>query len=233
MPTLNDEISSFLLLNGASLVGFANLHEIDTGARDGSPFGISIAIALNPKIMAGIREGPTRAYYDEYNSVNYKLDKLGEATAAWLQDKGYQAQAQAATHEENQSNLTARLPHKTVATRAGLGWIGKCALLVTKRFGSAVRLTTVLTDAPLAPGRPLNESLCSHCTHCTDACPAQAITGTSWKAGIPRESLVDVYACRKKQREMTAKLIGESHSICGLCIVACPWTRKYLERAGL
>ena len=42
------------------------------------------------------------------------------------------------------------MPHKTVAVHAGLGWIGKSALFVTEKYGSAVRLTSVLTDAPLS-----------------------------------------------------------------------------------
>jgi len=38
------------------------------------------------------------------------------------------------------------MPQKTIATRAGLGWIGKTALLITPQFGSAIRLNSVLTD---------------------------------------------------------------------------------------
>jgi epoxyqueuosine reductase len=232
MPDLTDELKSFLLSKGASLVGFADLHEIDSKARDGFPYGISIAIALDPQIMTDIKEGPTRAYYDEYNSLNDKLDKLAQDTAQWLADKGYRAQARVTAFGSDKDTLSARLPHKTVATRAGLGWIGKCALLVTKRFGSAVRLTTVLTDAPLVPGRPVDASLCSHCTHCIEACPAHAHTGTIWQAGMPREALYDAYKCRDTAQKLSLKGFGISYSICGLCIVACPWTKKYLDRAA-
>ena len=41
------------------------------------------------------------------------------------------------------------LPHKTIATRAGIGWIGKSALLVTAKYGSAIRLSSILTDTPI------------------------------------------------------------------------------------
>ena len=41
---------------------------------------------------------------------------------------------------------------KTAATRAGLGWIGKTALLVTPEWGPAVRLGTVFTYAALGAG---------------------------------------------------------------------------------
>jgi epoxyqueuosine reductase len=232
MPSLNEDLTQFLKSQGASLVGFAELQEIDSKVRDGLPFGISIALALNPRIMSGIKKGPTRAYYDEYKRVNARLDKISQKTAQCLTEKGFQAVANTATYGEDKATLSTRLPHKTVATRAGLGWIGKCALLVTKRFGSAVRLTSVLTDAPLTPGRPLNNSLCSHCTHCFEACPAHAITGESWQAGMPREDLYDAFKCRDTAEALSLKGFGIKYAICGLCIVACPWTKKYLERAG-
>jgi len=237
MPALNDKLLSFLTSNGASLVGFADLSEIDSKARDGFPYGISIAIALDPQIMSAVKEGPTKDYVEECLRVDKALDGLGKITTEFLTSKGYKAKPQDVsniTGTQYQHGLATKLPHKTVATRAGLGWIGKCALLVTKRFGSAVRLTTVLTDAPLETGRPLNASLCSHCTHCFDACPAGAITGESWQAGIPREALYDAFKCRETARLLLTKRTGGEivgRTFCGLCIVACPWTKKYLERA--
>ena len=230
MQTLNDELTAFLLSNGASLVGFADLKEIDAAARDNYPYGISIAIALNPQVISGIKIGPTAQYHAEYKRLNDLLDNLGQKTAEFLTKKGYKAKVRPATFNEDKATLSAKLPHKTVATRAGSGWIGKCALLVTRRFGSAVRLTTVLTDAPLAAGKPVNTSLCEHCTHCVDACPAHAIIGKNWQAGMPRESLFNAFACREMARNLSQKLIGESVSICGLCIVACPWTQKYIGK---
>jgi epoxyqueuosine reductase len=231
MPTLNEELTQFLKYNGASLVGFADLREIDPKARDGFPYGISIAVALDPQIMSAIKEGPTADYYAEYKRLNKILGNLGRAAVNWLKNKGYKARAHPVTFEEDRSTLSASLPHKTVATRAGLGWIGKCALLVTKRFGSAIRLTTVLTDAPVDPGRPVNASLCAHCTRCVEVCPARAHTGVNWRAGLPREALYDAFKCRQTARDLSAKSFGKAVSVCGLCIVACPWTQKYLQKA--
>jgi epoxyqueuosine reductase len=230
MPSINDEITSFLLANGASLVGFADLKEIDAEAIDNFPYGISIAIALSPQVVSGIKIGPTAEYHTEYKKVNDLLDDLAQKTALLLIKKGYKARVRPATFEEDKSTLTAKLPHKTVATRAGLGWIGKSNLLVTRRYGPAVRLTTVLTDAPITTGKPINKSLCDHCIHCVDACPAHAHTGKNWEPGMSREAIYNAFACRDMARNLSKKLIGESVSICGLCITACPWTQKYLKR---
>jgi epoxyqueuosine reductase len=230
MPNLNDEITAFLKPQGASLVGFADLKEIDPESRDNFPYGIIIGVALDPSVVSDIKIGPTVAYRAEYKKVNVLLDELAQQMVLFLIKKGFKAKIRPATFEEDKAHLTAKLPHKTVATRAGLGWIGKSALLITREYGPAVRLVTVLTDAPVKPGKPIDKSLCTHCTHCVDACPAHAITGQNWEAGMPRESLYDAFTCREMTRNLSQKLIGEAISICGLCIASCPWTQKYLKR---
>ena len=230
---LNDELTKFLKSQGASLIGFADLHEIPPDVRDNLPFGISIAVALDPRIIAGIEDGPNLPYFEEYKRVNRLLDKLGNRTARFLEQRRHQANSFAATNAGiDLQTFSTRLPHKTVATRAGLGWIGKCALLVTREFGSAIRLTTVLTDADLPTAEPVNMSQCGDCTACADVCPGHAVSGRDWQVGMPRESLYDVFACRETAHEFEKTRKGVSDSICGLCIAACPWTKKYLKRAG-
>jgi epoxyqueuosine reductase len=65
-----------------------------------------------------------------------------------------------------------------------------------------------------------------------DICPGHAISGINWQAGIPRESLYDAYACRETAREFERVRKVVHDNICGMCIVTCPWTKKYLEKAG-
>jgi epoxyqueuosine reductase len=234
---LNDELKKLLMAKGANLVGFADLREVAPEIRDNLPFGTSIATALNPEIISEIRGGPTKRYYEEYKRTNQLLNKLGGFAVKFFEQRGYKARRFAATHSErskgfDSETLSTRLQHKTTATRAGLGWIGKCALLVTKEFGSAVRFTTVLTNAPITTGQPVNSSSCGHCTACVDICPGHAPKGKDWQLGMPREPLFDAFACQEAARELAMKLIAIPETICGLCIASCPWTKKYLKRAG-
>ena len=230
--TLSDELKTLLQSKGADLVGFADLREIASDVRENLPFGISIAVALNPEIIAGIQDGPNQPYYEEYRRANQLLGTLGSQAAQFLKQRGHNTSSFAATNVGiDLQTLSTRLPHKTIATRAGIGWIGKCALLVTQEFGSAVRLTTVLTDAYLPTGEPVNTSQCGDCTACVDICPGHAISGINWQVGIPRESLYDAFACQRKARELSAEKIGIGESICGICIAACPWTQKYLKKS--
>lgn len=77
---------------------------------------------------------------------------MAEGCAALLRTHGYQATANTEEHLPTGAEDRSPLPHKAVACRAGLGWIGKNNLLTTPDFGGAVRLCTVVTDAPLAYG---------------------------------------------------------------------------------
>jgi epoxyqueuosine reductase len=227
-----ESLSSLLIANGASMVGFADLREISPDNQANCTTGISIAVALNPRIVAGIQDGPTPEYYEEYKQVNSLLDKLGHIAARYLTEHGERVEWLAATESLiDAETLSTPLPHKTTATRAGLGWIGKCALLITKEYGSAVRITTVLTDAPITTGQPVNSSLCGECTACVDACPGQAPSGSDWEIGLHRDSFFDAFACREAAHKLARENIGVDSSICGRCIVVCPWTKDYLERA--
>ncbi|MCG8564886.1 MAG: 4Fe-4S binding protein [Desulfobacterales bacterium] len=66
---------------------------------------------------------------------------------------------------------------RRAGVRAGLGSRGENGLLVTREFGSAVRISGILTRAELAPTPPLTQDLCSHCMACVKACPARALSG--------------------------------------------------------
>ena len=149
-----------------------------------------------------------------------------------LQSHGHAAVAQVGEQTGFDGEiLSTRLPHKTVATRAGLGWIGKCALLVTPQYGSMVRLTSALTDAPFEVAKPVDASRCGDCDACVEACPAGACTGVNWSVGTLREELFDAFACRRTTRERQAQ-VGIDRTGCGMCIAACPHTRRHLERCG-
>lgn len=226
------QIKRSLLEKGAALVGFADLAEIPANVRDSMRFAVSIAVALDASVIANIRTGPTQDYYSENLKANDSLSHLAKYAASTIRDYGYQAIAKEPTHVGiDPKTLSTPLPHKTVATRAGLGWIGKCALLVTEEYGSAIRLTTVLTDAELETGTPVDSSRCGDCMVCTDACPGHAPSGRNWNVNLHRDSFFNPFVCRKAARECAAK-IGIEDTICGICISVCPWTIKYIKREG-
>ena len=215
----------------ASLVGFADLRDLPEKVRFNLDYGISIGVCLNHKIIENIKEGPNKQYQQEYLRVNQLLDKLAFLTGKLLRNKGYQAIALAATIKGiSNYNQSTFLSHKTVATKAGLGWIGKSGLLITKSFGSALRLTTVLTNLELTTSKPVKNSICGSCRACVEACPANAVLGKNWHMGMPRNKIYDPFSCRNFIQEIVRKKNIEE-LICGKCIVSCPWIKKYIAKS--
>ena len=226
---LTFEIKQELLSHGASLVGFADVSTLPVQVTGNFPRAISIAVALNPQIVHNISKGPTKEYFAEYERVNDLLADLCDRAVEIIKRTGKNAEAfKATTKHFDPSTLSVRLQHKTIATQAGLGWIGKSALLITKQYGSAIRLGTVLTNAELETGEPINDSQCGQCRNCMDACPANAIVGQNWKSGVARESIYNAFTCRETAKELSNQK-GITATICGICINACPWTQKYIS----
>lgn len=229
MEPLNEQIRLELSSAGADLIGFADISSLPKRMRGSMTRAISIAAKVDPSVVSELADGPTQRYWREYDRLNTLLVQLCKIGVDILRRSGAEAMAIEATKAKvDEVTLSERLPHKAVATRAGLGWIGKSALLITPKFGPAVRLGSVLTDADFETGDPVNTSNCGKCRECVEKCPAQAIVGANWELGTARESIYDAFACRKKVRAMTnqRKIVP---TICGICINACPWTQRYLQ----
>jgi len=229
---LGDRLREMLLEKGAALVGYADLCQVPAEARLGLPRGVSIAVALEPRIMRGIEGGPTPEYLDLYHRANAFLNELAAAAVDLLTKEGHRAEAWPSTGGIDEGSLSVQVQHKTLATRSGLGWIGKTALCITEQYGGAQRFVSVLTDAPLPVGEPIDESLCGECRACADVCPAGAATGENWRVGMPRQEIFDAFACRDWARGR-AEREGDGVLVCGMCIVACPYTQGYLRRSGV
>lgn len=225
MSTLNDDLTKVLKDSGADLVAFADMAGVPgCGLR----YAVSVAVAVTPQIVIDIHDGPTAEYYDEYKRLNALLADIVTAGEVFLTGSGFRAQKNLPTVGTAREGERAPLPHKTVATRAGLGWIGRCALLVTPKYGSGVRLSSLLTDAELECGAPVDESGCGDCAECVAACPGDAVTGKLWDVTVDLDAIFSAEKCQKSARAQTLARFGQEVTICGKCIEVCPFTRAYI-----
>lgn len=227
--TLSLELKNYLLDHGATDVGFADIENFTT--HPGLNIGVVFYIAYPKEVIRNMQNAPTREYVDELVSINTRLDELGMICEEFLIDKGFNAYAQTKKRlgtDFGEFN-SFELPHKTIATRAGLGWIGKCALFITKNYGSALRLSSVLTDAPLELGTPILKSKCGKCTDCMKACPGDAISGKEWNYTLKRNEFYDDKKCEKYALKVSEENLGKPDTVCGKCIFACPHTQKYIK----
>ena len=229
MNDLTMHLKDLLLSHGAEMVGVGDLSEIAPELRHGMPIGVSIAARYPSEVIRGIADLPTEDYFGWYDKLNENLDCLIEMGAEALRSHGYSAVAMTREQVRKDSVGSAPfctiLPHKTVATRAGLGWIGKCAMLVSPSCGSMIRLSTILTDAPLAADAPVNTSACGDCMDCTQACPGGAVLGVNWETGLAREKFFDAQKCAETARKRAKLGFGGNATLCGKCIEVCPYTR--------
>jgi epoxyqueuosine reductase QueG len=216
------------------LWGAADLRGFDTPrdpAGEGFPSAISWVIPMTPHIMAAIQDGPNQDYADEYARVNRQINDLSAALAAAIVENGFRALPLAASVRSDPVTIKGDFPHKTAATRAGLGWVGRHCQLITRPFGSWVRLGTVFTDMTLACGPVMEKHFCGRCRRCVDACPAQALTGKAWSPGVPREAILDVRACDRWKKAHYFQY-HRGHN-CGICSAVCPIGLKVLRRRSV
>lgn len=176
-----------------------------------------IAVGLNyyqPAEASG--DGALRGWLSRYarGRVDYhrllreKLERLGE----YLQQRVPGSLVQ--SHVDTGPPLD-----RAVAVRAGLGWYGKHAQLITRDYASWVFLGELLTDLELQPDQPV-AGTCGRCQRCLLACPTGAIVApgvvdssrclsavTQLKGFLPREH----------RRAMGNRVFG-----CDDCLDACP-----------
>ncbi|MEL6236711.1 MAG: 4Fe-4S dicluster domain-containing protein, partial [Pseudomonadota bacterium] len=105
------------------------------------------------------------------------------------------------------------------AWACGFGELGKHGSLINPEFGSAFRLSAVLTDAPFAltPPRAFGiDGFCQSCRVCEDACPPEAIAPDKRSVRGEEKWYVDFDRCIPYFAETSG---------CAICIAVCPWSR--------
>lgn len=87
-----------------------------------------------------------------------------------------------------------------------------------------------LTEIDLPYDKPISESLCGNCSVCKTQCPGEAISGKNWNVHIDRDEFFNALDCRRTARQLSLERMDKQITLCGKCIVACPYTQKYLQR---
>jgi epoxyqueuosine reductase QueG len=228
MKEFEKELSEIAASHGCTLYGFADLQGLTLKNPARYQRGISFVFRMEPRVMDQLGQGPTDAYTVLYKQVNLRIDALSAEVVRALERAGHQAWALPSSTRSDPVNIRGDFQHKTAATRAGLGWVGKNCQLLTGPWGPWVRLGTVLTDAPLEPARPVEKSRCGKCTQCIDACPARALKGGVWQPGVSRKVILDAGACDRYKKAHFYQFHG-GHN-CGICTQACPMGQKVLRK---
>jgi epoxyqueuosine reductase QueG len=246
MPGINDETKGILECArsaGATLAGVADLALL----RDLPVYGglllskfnyaISIAMVLPSEAFEMITDDdPGMLYAHAYRAANYALDSIAMKVSAEISRKGYRSLVTPASMQVELAIHAGHASHKAFAWAAGLGWIGRNAMLTNPDFGSRIRLVTVLTDMPLIPGKPMPNK-CGVCRLCVLTCPVKAFKYVPFEVRpSSREEIFDSNKCYQKLLRNREALAKEHHMmehpvhICGVCIKVCPYSKGIPSR---
>src|ERR1700678_1068307 len=209
------ETTAFALAHEADAIGIAPMDPLYVfeGYTIDEPWVIVLALAHNYETR---KEVPS----DETNGVGVtdvgdqyaRGTRASFALANWIRSQGYNASA----YPGPSASALLLIPP---AIASGLGELGKHGSLISRHFGSGVRLAGVTTDMPLiatAPDRFGADEFCKTCQVCTRACPPGAIAEDKQMVRGVERWYVDFDKCIPYFAEAAG---------CAICIADCPWTR--------
>lgn len=223
---MQQEIKNFLRSKGVDFIYFVDISMLSEKQSQGYSTAILFGYALTKDFVQKVANHPNYVKElkrlkkfddDEFSNAELKTDGIADFLSSFINDMGFKAFSQSEksimdSGLYNNETRTSPLPHKTIAGMAGLGWIGKNNLLITQKFGCAISMCTVLTDAPL---KTINSEIlnpqCKDCLVCVDICPEDVLSGNTWTIDTRRDEIVDVYHC----------------TTCLKCMVHCPETQIY------
>jgi len=113
---------------------------------------------------------------------------------------------------------------RALATRAGLGWIGKNSMLISKKNGSYFFICELITDLELEYDQPMGGDYCGDCSRCMDACPTGAITDLR----VVDANKCISYLTIENKGEIPEAFKGKYEKWifgCDICQQVCPWNR--------
>lgn len=102
---------------------------------------------------------------DYHYILQDKLERLASAIEALTADFEYKGMVD-----------TGALVDTAVARRAGIGFIGKSGLVISKEFGSYMFLGELITNLVIEPDSPVDYD-CGDCNRCVEACPTSCLIG--------------------------------------------------------
>ena len=201
---INSKWEQIIKDKGADFVYFVDITMFPKEVTGEYKCAILFGKSLSKEYIRDIKAGVEPKHKEIFNTEQ-KMDALALKVAEMLEAEGYKSVGKL---------KTGLLPHKSVALRVGIGFIGKNNLLVTPEYGCAQMLGKVLTTAPFVT--TYHESIapqCGDCNICVDVCPNNALLGTTWDINKKREDIITRKLC----------------TLCVKCMANCPFTQKYIK----
>jgi epoxyqueuosine reductase QueG len=140
---------------------------------------VTFAVPLDPEAIERYLSKKDHASHQRDNiRTNLYVTGLGVGLATYLDQRGYPSFAVAANtvyRKDTPAGILDFKPdisHRYLAVRSGVGWFGLSGNVITKTYGAAVILGSVVTTAELEPTEllPADEKYCDECKLCMASC---------------------------------------------------------------
>jgi epoxyqueuosine reductase QueG len=187
MDKMTSRIKELAECLGAAAVGFATNETLAGGppsvdltyVLSGAKSAVSFLVPLDQNCLEPYLKKKNRRSYELDNvRTNTLVSGISFEIACYLEQKGFPSVAQAANmvyrtdtpngpHDEKPP-----ISHRYLAVRSGVGHFGLSGNVITKDFGAAIILGSVVTSADLTPSDPLpaEENYCDGCRLCMASC---------------------------------------------------------------
>ncbi|OGO41675.1 MAG: tRNA epoxyqueuosine(34) reductase QueG [Chloroflexi bacterium RBG_16_57_9] len=115
---------------------------------------------------------------------------------------------------------------RSFAVQAGLGFIGRNAMLISPDWASYLFLGEILLDVELDYDEPDRRGTCGRCTRCLTACPTKAFVAPYVLDSRRCISYLTIELKGFIPHEMRPRM-GNWIFGCDVCQEVCPWVRKF------
>jgi epoxyqueuosine reductase len=205
------KLQVFLQNEGVSLFGFVKLPRNLIFQQFGVLYDNAIILAMEmskEKIDQASSQATLNMVFGTYDDLGKVVNNL----AKFLRKQGYGAQAD--------HPLGGLVLFPPLAQKAGIGWVGKHGILITRNFGPRVRLAAVYTSIENLPFADSNDHqwidiYCDICGICIKHCPPKAILEKSIFHDTGRITKISQHDCFK----YFAQYYG-----CSVCVKVCPFS---------
>ena len=190
MSGIEEDIKSFLKNQGVQIIGMAGPERLDgppsldpTYTMRGAKSIVSFAMPMNVDAIYDFLSKKTPVTHNTDQLIgNQKIHHIAKRLADYLNDRGFHARAVPTNNNYRRSldvySTHPDFSHRFGAIVSGIAGQGMSGNVMTKEYGAAVYLSTVVTDAvlksdPMLPPKYFIDQYCKKCLICDKACPAK------------------------------------------------------------
>lgn len=222
--TMTKRIKGLAKEYGSCVVGITKLkdyHKYSHRGRFEEIYGEEVNLDHEYAIVFGcemdkemINRSPMVSEVIETSKCYVHAGIIGMILSYYIRNLGYEAR--------NHMDANYLVIPVNIAYDAGLGEIGRNAILTNKDYGSRLRLGVVTTNLPLEIDEPTDfgmEDFCMMCKKCSFTCPSQSLSNDV-KIGENNKYnwIIDAESCYIKWRYLGTD--------CGMCISVCPFSQN-------